>query len=86
MDVITGDEQWNYLCSNISSVTSSHRIYGSLAVDEEGVIYTGNYDKKLYAVNPDGTEKWTYLTGSRILYSSPALGNNGEVFILLYIK
>ncbi|MBH49432.1 MAG: hypothetical protein CMG69_01600, partial [Candidatus Marinimicrobia bacterium] len=81
MDVITGEEQWNYLCSNISSVTSSHRIYGSLAVDEEGVIYTGNYDKKLYAVNPDGTGKWTYLTGSRILYSSPAFGNNGEVYI-----
>ena len=81
LDAVTGEEQWNYLCSNLSTVTSSHRIYGSMAVDEEGAIYTGNYDKKLYAINPDGTEKWTYNTGGRILYSSPALGDNGEIYI-----
>ena len=52
-----------------------------MAVDEEGAIYIGNYDKKLYAINPDGTEKWTYNTGGRILYSSPALGNDGEIYI-----
>ncbi|MCK4447144.1 MAG: PQQ-like beta-propeller repeat protein, partial [Candidatus Marinimicrobia bacterium] len=39
-----------------------------------------SYDNKLYAINPDGTLKWSYQTGYYI-YSSPAIGNDGTLYI-----
>jgi len=33
----------------------------------------GSTDNKLYAINPDGTLKWSYATGNDVYYSSPAL-------------
>jgi outer membrane protein assembly factor BamB len=39
----------------------------------------GCNDKKLYAVNPDGTEKWSFETGDRIT-SSPVVGADGNIY------
>jgi outer membrane protein assembly factor BamB len=33
-------------------------INASLAIDSAGTIYFGSGDKKVYAINPDGTRKW----------------------------
>ncbi|MCE7700062.1 MAG: chitobiase/beta-hexosaminidase C-terminal domain-containing protein, partial [Methanobacterium paludis] len=49
----------------------------------DGTIYTGSYDKKLYAINPDGTLKWTYTTGGSI-YGSPAIGADGTIYVGSY--
>ena len=40
--------------------------------DKCDVIYVGSDDNKVYALNPDGTLKWSYTTGSAV-YSSPAM-------------
>jgi len=32
----------------------------------------GSWDNKLYAVNPDGSKKWEFITGNYVI-SSPAL-------------
>jgi hypothetical protein len=40
----------------------------------------GSLDKNLYAVNPDGTQKWAFTTGGPI-NSSPALGPDGTVYV-----
>jgi len=50
----------------------------------DGTIYIGTlsslgYGNKLYAVNPNGTEKWRFQTGSDV-FSSPALGDDGTIF------
>jgi tetratricopeptide (TPR) repeat protein len=37
-------------------------------------------DKNLYAINPDGTEKWSFATGG-IVNSSPAIGGDGTIFV-----
>jgi outer membrane protein assembly factor BamB len=40
----------------------------------------GSHDGKLYALNPDGTEKWSYQTGGQIT-SSPAINGEDCVYI-----
>ncbi len=55
-------------------------VLSSPAVGEDGTVYIGSDDGNLYAVNPDGTKKWTYQTGGPI-WSSPAIGENGVIYI-----
>ena len=56
------------------------------AIGADGTIYIGSYDKKLYAINPDGSEKWEFLTKNWIT-SSPAIGTDGTVrYMLLQIS
>ena len=50
------------------------------AVDDNGIIYFGAHDYNIYAVYPNGTEKWRYQTGSAIT-SSPAIGDDGTIYI-----
>ena len=70
-------------------------IVSSPAVSGTGVIYFGagttltdqtlgngtDPENRIYALNPDGTKKWSYGTGSPLEVSSPALGNDGNVYI-----
>ena len=46
----------------------------------DGTIYLGSLNLNLHAVNPDGTYKWGYLTGSCV-FSSPAIGPQGEIYV-----
>jgi outer membrane protein assembly factor BamB len=54
-------------------------LYSSPAIGPDGTIYVGSSDSALYAVNPDGTLKWRYLTGGDVR-SSPAIGSDGTVY------
>jgi len=49
------------------------------AVGEDGTIYFGSEDRMLYAINPDGTLKWQYMTGGPV-DSSPALDSVGNIY------
>jgi outer membrane protein assembly factor BamB len=40
----------------------------------------GSGDSYLYAINPDGTLKWKYLTGSA-MESSPAIASDGTIYV-----
>jgi outer membrane protein assembly factor BamB len=51
----------------------------SPAIGTDGTIYVGSSDSALYAVNPDGTLKWRFLTG-RNVESSPAIAPDGIVY------
>lgn len=51
----------------------------SPAVGRDGTIFFGDWKGRFWAVNPDGTRKWTYDTGGEIK-SSPAVGTNGDVY------
>ena len=54
-------------------------------IDNDGVIYFGgshnNLGRYLYAINPDGTEKWKYKTGGLIAGSSPAISEDGTIYV-----
>ena len=49
----------------------------SPAIGSDDTVYVGSDDHKLYAINPDGTQKWEFGTGSL----SPAIGADGTVYV-----
>ncbi len=52
----------------------------SPAIGKDGTIYVGSENYNLYAVNPDGTEKWKYFTDAAIM-SSPVIASDGTIYI-----
>ena len=54
--------------------------YSSPAIGSDGTLYVGSMDGRLYAVNPDGTQKWVFTTGD-IIYSSPAISSDGTIYV-----
>src|SRR3990167_6570234 len=53
------------------------------AIGTDSTIYVGSYDKNLYAINPDGTLKWSYTTKDNVV-SSPAVGTNSTIYVGSY--
>ncbi len=51
----------------------------SPVIGADGTIYVGSNDSNLYAINPDGTTKWTFSTGSEV-DSTPAIGADGTIY------
>src|SRR5438876_7301315 len=49
-------------------------------IGSDGTIYAAASDRKLYALNPDGTQKWDAFTGT-YSQSSPALGKDGMIYL-----
>ncbi|MBU1078597.1 MAG: VCBS repeat-containing protein, partial [Spirochaetes bacterium] len=64
---------WKYL-------TGGTIFDSSPAIGPDGTIYIGASDGVLYAINSDGSIKWSYSTGGDI-YSSPAIGKDGTVYV-----
>jgi len=52
----------------------------SPAIGKDGTIYIGSNNHRLYAINPDGTEKWSYWTRGAIR-SSPAIAPDGTIYV-----
>ena len=52
----------------------------SPAIGSDGTIYVGCVDHNVYAVNPDGSEKWAFATGGAV-WSSPLIGPNGTIYV-----
>ncbi len=55
-------------------------VESSPAIGSDGTIYIGSFDDKLYAINPDGTEKWNFKTSNHV-FSSPAIGFDGTIYV-----
>jgi len=63
--------------------------YSSPAIGDDGTIYVtneGTATRGLYAINPDGTLKWSYLKGMPTvgvwdIMSSPVLGPDGTIYM-----
>lgn len=65
--------------------------FSSPAIGSNGIIYVGSKDNKLYALNPDGSLKWSYkinVSEASVaidrVRSSPAIGSDGTVYIGSY--
>lgn len=59
----TGAEKWSTPFRFTSTATPS-----SVLVDSSGTAYFGTDDNHIYAVNPDGTLKWSCTTGGAVRY------------------
>jgi len=81
--------KWVY--STWTSIPSSggEIYYSSPAIGDDGTIYVtnkGTATRGLYAINPDGTLKWSYLKGMPTvgvwdIMSSPVLGPDGTIYM-----
>ncbi|MEJ2696608.1 MAG: PQQ-binding-like beta-propeller repeat protein [Candidatus Sulfobium sp.] len=59
----------------------------SPAIAPDGTLYAGSGNDFLYAVNPDGTLKWTYEAGQaagQAMSASPAIGSDGTIYAASY--
>lgn len=53
---------------------------GAPAIAEDGTIYIGSLDFKLYAFNQDGTTKWTF-TAVDAIRSAVSIGDDGTIYV-----
>lgn len=67
-----GDKLWEF--------ETGGEIYSSPALGDDGTIYFGSRDRKLYALSPAGRKKWEFLTGGAV-DASPAIGPDGTIYI-----
>ncbi len=80
----TGQSPYNGPQTNnkIWSYTTGGIVYNSPVVGADGTIYVGSGDNKVYALNRDGTLKWSYATGSSITSrGAPTIGSDGTIYI-----
>ena len=72
-----GIEKWRFY--------SSGSVDDTPVIDSDGIIYCkGAYnhlDRYLYAIYPNGIEKWKYEAGGLISDSSPAIDEDGTIYI-----
>lgn len=50
------------------------------AIAADGMMYLGNHDSRIYAVNPDGTFAWSFDTPASWVLATPCIGEDGTVF------
>jgi outer membrane protein assembly factor BamB len=74
IDVATGIIKWRF---EISTVTYG----GGALVGPDGTIYQCGTDKNVYAINPNGTQKWMVTTDG-VIGAFPALAANGTFYCI----
>ncbi len=67
-----GTQKWAFSAGGPISLFSP-------AIGTDGTVYVGSADDNLYAINPDGTQKWEFATDGGI-FSSPAIAADGTVY------
>lgn len=81
-----GKQNWMF---DLSKGGATGNQESSPAIDTDGTIYIGvgqgtnSTNAYLYAINPDGTQKWEYLigVGARVAYTSPVIMADGNIAI-----
>lgn len=58
-----GSEVWHY---DLPDSVGPERAGINLVLDSNDICYVGCHDNKLYAINSDGTLRWTYTTGGNV--------------------
>lgn len=72
-------EIWIYEAELRPGVSYNRWFEGNVAVGYDGTFYSGNTNFLYYAINPDGTLKWTYPTTSNN-WSQAAFADDGTIF------
>ena len=70
---------WIYEAQLRPGISYNRWFEGNVAVGFDGTFYSGNTNFLYYAINPDGTLKWTYPTTSNN-WSQAAFGDDGTIF------
>lgn len=67
------DSEWEFLGLGSGFVTP--------AVGPDGTLYTAESIGFLYAIHPDGSQKWRFAMSGVVVLGGPALGPDGTVYI-----
>jgi len=70
---------WTFEAQLRPGVSYNRWFEGNVAIGPDGTLYAGNTNFNYYAVNPDGTLKWTYETASNN-WSQAAFAADGAIF------
>jgi outer membrane protein assembly factor BamB len=71
-----GKIRWTYVAGGRDAFRHS-----SPAIARDGTIYVGGVDRRLRAINPDGSLKWTLETNDgSVGVWSPAIGTDGTIY------
>lgn len=68
----TNNVKWTY--------ATGDWIWASPTIGVDGTVYIGSSDKKLHAINPDGSQQWAFSTPDGV-GSSAAIGIDGTVYV-----
>ncbi len=74
-----GEILWKFEAPLQPGVSFNRWFEGNVAVGFDGTLYAGNTNFHYYAVNPDGSLKWSYPTGSNA-WSQAAFGDDGSIY------
>jgi outer membrane protein assembly factor BamB len=66
----TGVSKWSFAAGSPT--------YSAEVIGQDGTIYFGSSNGALYALNPDGSQKWMYQTNGQA--SCPVIGNDGSIY------
>lgn len=64
-----GDDIWDF--------QTLGEIFASPAIGDDGAVYFGSRDNTVYALNPDGSLKWKFVTGDWV-DSAPTISADGD--------
>lgn len=67
-----GGEKWKFF-------TDSH-LSTSAVIDSEGVVYASTYAGNLYAIYPNGTQKWSFKTNHDYSEAAPGIAPDGTIY------
>lgn len=70
------DSNWQFMTDDAITCGPS--------VAADGTIYVGSEDGNFYALNPDGSTKWTYATGAYFDTSTSSVATDGTVYVGTY--
>jgi outer membrane protein assembly factor BamB len=78
LDPATGAVKWQF--------NTGAQIESSPTVGADGTIYIGSDNGRLYALNPNGTQKWRTTPMSGGVWGGPAIGTDGTIYAVLQGK
>jgi len=70
---------WTFEAELRPGISYNRWFEGNVAIGPDGTLYAGNTNFNYYAINPDGTLKWTYETASNN-WSQAAFAADGTIF------
>lgn len=85
-----GEVKWYYITNPTWDPKQDGEIMSGIALANDGTLYFGVYDCRLFAMNPDGTLKWIanvqayndkYQTEYAVSGSTPTIAPDGTIFI-----
>lgn len=75
---VNGNVKW------IHTLKGGNSLYTDITIGKDGSLYFGSWNAQktnncLYALNHDGTLKWTFISG--LIFGDPLIGNDGILYI-----